>query len=195
MVRYRVGDILRITSLRNGQLDIDIPQMLFHSQVDDLTDIAGFTRLTEGVIWQAIENSGVAYADWTVCKEVRKQPALHLYLELREDGYAAEQVAASVHEQLKKLDNGYASLEPFTGLRPLEITLLPSNAFQSYILKQQAAGTDLAHLKIPHINPSDSMSDFLINGSQKLAATKKVRRRETIFHPIACFIFARRLIP
>jgi len=172
LVRYRNGDMIRITSLRNEQLNIDIPQMDFHSRVDDLIDIAGFTRLTERIIWQAIEHTEVACKDWTVRKEVKEHHKLHLYLELKENGsQSSEQVATAVHQQLKKLDSDYANLESFLGLMPLEVTLLPDNAFQAYRLKQQAAGANLAHLKIPHVNPSDSMLDFLINGTREVAVT------------------------
>jgi len=167
LVRYRLGHMIRITSLRNEELNIDIPQMTFLSRVDDLIDIAGFTRLTEKVIWQAIENSGIAYKDWIVHKEVKKKPILHLYLELKENGYVtARQVAASIHEQLKKLDKPYAELESFVGLQPLEVTLLPEGAFHEYKLRQQAAGAELAHLKPPHINPSHSIIDSLVNSGK-----------------------------
>ncbi len=183
LVRYRVGDMIKITSLRNDQLNIDIPQMAFYARVDDLIDIAGFTRLTEGVIWQAIENSGVDYKDWAVRKEAKEKPVLHLYLELRENGYIpAEQAAISVHQQLKELDSDYANLESFTKLRPVEVTLLPTNAFQAYMLKQQAAGADLAHLKIPHINPSDSMIDFLMNSHREVVATSTEERQPETVH-------------
>lgn len=182
LVRYRNGDMIKITSLRNDQLNINIPQMEFHSRVDDLIDIAGFTRLTERVIWQAIENSKIACKDWTVHKEVKGQHMLHLYLELEEKEYAtAKQVAASIHQQLKKLDSDWANIESFLGLVPLKVTLLPQNAFQAYRLKQQAAGADLARLKVPHINPSDSMIDFLINGSRQVAAASMEKRQpETV---------------
>jgi hypothetical protein len=163
--RYRLGDMIKITSLRNEKLGIDIPQMAFHSRVDDIIDIAGFTRLTEKVIWQAIENTRIPYEDWTVRKELQDKPILHLYLELKEDGrVTSEELAIAVHGELAKLDPPYADLEAFVGLRPLEVTLLPQNAFRSYMLQQQAAGADLAHLKPPHINPSDSMLECLIKG-------------------------------
>ena len=163
-VRYRLGHLVEITSLRNEQLSIDIPQMSFLSRVDDQIDIAGFTRLSEKVIWQAIENTGLAYAGWAARKEVKDEPILHLYIELREDRYTtAEQVASSVHEELKKLDTPYAELESFTGLRPLEVTLLPANAFRAYKLRQQAAGADLTQLKPPHINPPGTIVDLLLN--------------------------------
>lgn len=174
MIRYRVGDLITITSLRNEELDIDIPQMAFSSRVDDLIDIAGFARLTERVIWQAIENSEVAYNDWTVRKEVGDKPVLHLYLEPKGNSrLTSKQVCELIHEQLKKLDSNYADLETFASLRPLEVTLLPGNAFQAYMLKQQAAGADLAHLKIPHVNPSDSMLDFLINSSRRVEVASR----------------------
>jgi len=181
LVRYRLGHLIRITSLRNEELNIDIPQMTFLSRVDDLIDIAGFTRLTEKVIWQAIENSGVPYKDWVVHKEVKGKPILHLYLELKENGHVtAKQVAASIHEQLKKLDKPYAELEAFVGLQPLEITLLPEGAFHEYTLKQKAAGADLAHLKPPHINPSDSIIDFLVKSGGKVAVSGKEEELEAV---------------
>jgi hypothetical protein len=181
LVRYRNGDMIRITSLRNEQLDIDIPQMEFHSRVDDLIDIAGFTRLTERIIWQAIERSGVGCKDWTAHKEVKKAPKLHVYLELKENGFRQEEeVAFAIHQQLKELDSDYANVESFLGLRALEVTLLPENAFQAYKLKQQAAGADLGRLKVPHINPSDSMLDFLINGSRQVAVTSQEPTRPEV---------------
>ncbi|RLC62708.1 MAG: GH3 auxin-responsive promoter [Chloroflexi bacterium] len=175
-VRYRLGHLIRIISLRNEQLNIDIPQMEFLSRIDDQIDIAGFTRLSEKVIWQAIENTGLAYKDWTARKEVKDKPVLHLYIELKENGYVApEQVADAVHEELKKLDHPYAELESFTGLRPLEVTLLPQNAFQLYKLRQQEAGAELAHLKPPHLNPSEATINFLLD-TAKQVAVREVRR-------------------
>ena len=169
MVRYRNGDMVRITSLRNEQLNIDIPQMQFHSRVDDLIDIAGFTRLTEGIIWQAIERSSIPCKDWTVRKETSDKQELHLYLELKDDSYGSkEDIALGIHKQLKTLDRDYANIESFLGLMPLEITLLPRNAFQAYRLRQQAAGADMARLKVPHVNASESVIDFLLNSEDQI---------------------------
>ena len=173
-IRYRLGHLVKIISLRNEQLNIDIPQMVFLSRIDDQIDIAGFTRLSEKVIWQALENTGIAYEDWTARKEVKDKPVLHLYLELRENGFVTEEQAAeSVHQELQRLDAPYADLESFTGLRPLEITLLPENAFHLYKLRQQTAGAELAHLKPPHINPSDDTINFLVNTAGKAVVTTR----------------------
>jgi len=180
-VRYRLGHLIRITSLHNEELNIDIPQMTFLSRVDDLIDIAGFTRLTEKIIWQAIEDSGVDYRDWVACKEVKGKPILHLYLELKENGYVtAKQVAASIHEQLKKLDKPYTELEAFVGLQPLEVTLLPEGAFHEYTLRQRADGAELAHLKPPHINPPASVIDFLVKSGVKVTVSSKEEELEAV---------------
>ena len=127
---------------------------------------------------QAIENTGLAYKDWTARKEVKDEPVLHLYIELKENGYvASEQVAAAVHTELRKLDTPYAELESFTGLRPLEVTLLPENAFQQYKMKQQAAGAELAHLKPPHLNPSVATLGFLIDTARRITVEEEQREK------------------
>ena len=169
-IRYRLGHMVRIISLRNEQLDIDIPQMEFISRVDDQIDIAGFTRLSEKIIWQAIENTGLPYKDWVVRKEVGEKPMLHLYIEQKENGHVtAERISEMVHEELKKLDMPYAEMESFTGLKPLEVTILIEDAFEAYKLKQRAEGADLAHLKPPHLNPSDDIIEFLVSVKRKVA--------------------------
>jgi len=163
LARYRIGDMIKITSLRNDNLGIDIPQMRYECRVDGLIDLAGFTRLTEKTIWQAIENADVPYQEWTARKEATDRPILHLYLELKgHSNGTAPQIAAAIHEQLRKLDSAYADLESMVGLHPLEVTLLPTGAFQEYMLRQKAAGADLAHLKPPHLNASDGVIDALL---------------------------------
>ena len=173
-VRYRLGHLVQITALRNDKLNIDIPQMRFMTRVDDQIDIAGFTRLSEKVIWQALENSGVGYEEWTARKEVGgDKPELHVYIELKKnETKSAKEVAAAVHSELKKLDTPYAELEEFTGLQPIDATILPHGAFKLYKLKQQAAGAELAHLKPPHINASDSIVDFLTSVASRVRVTE-----------------------
>ena len=163
-VRYFLGDIIKITSLRNEKLHINTPQMVFDSRVEDLINIAGFTRLTEKAIWQAIEDSLIPYEDWVARKEVKEQEILHIYLELKGGvELVSHLVADSIHEQLKKLDSDYADLDTMLGLQPLEVTVLPAGAFHAYTLKQRQSGADLSHLKPPHLNPSDAVIDFLLN--------------------------------
>jgi len=165
LTRYRVGDMIRITSLRNEKLNIDMPQMVFHSRADELIDISGFGRLTEGIIWEAIEGAGIPYADWTARKElVGDRAVLHIHLELKDENIASEQgVASAIHDQLQKLDKKYHyniygifdGSQDMLDLKPVKVTFLRRGAFSSYIAQRQAEGAALGHLKPPHINASD----------------------------------------
>jgi phenylacetate-coenzyme A ligase PaaK-like adenylate-forming protein len=154
-VRYLLGDMIEITSLRNDKLNINIPQMQFFSRADNVLDFAG-ASLTEKTIWQAIEDSGLAYVDWLARKEVRESPVLHIYVELKNE-HKAEEVTAAIDEQLRKTREDYAYMVRELGFKLLEVSLLPGGAFQRYIARQQAAGADPAHLKPPHINPTDDV--------------------------------------
>jgi len=177
LTRCRIGDVIRITSLRNEKLGVDIPQMVFHSRADDLVDIASLGRLTEGIIREAIGNTDIPYVDWVARKEITdNKPALHFYLESRDEYIASEEgMAAAIREQFKKLDRKYrcnfysliGDMETVLGLKPLEVTLLPQGAFSSYMAQSQAEGADSGHLKPPHINPSDEMLSLL--GAPKVA--------------------------
>jgi hypothetical protein len=175
-VRYRLGHLVRITSLRNERLNIDTPQMVFLTRTDDQIDIAGFTRLSEKTIWQAIENSDVPYSGWVARKEVRDKPVLNLYVELKEGNRAnAREISSRIHEELRLLDTPYSELETFTGLRPLEVTLLPENAFAAFKAKQQANGAELENLNPPHINPCDDTLYFLMDRAAQEEAMTSIR--------------------
>ncbi len=78
LVRYRIGDIIKIAAARDEELHIDLPQMVFERRADDLINL-GFMRLTEKTIWQAIENSRIPYVDWVACKETEGKQVLDLY--------------------------------------------------------------------------------------------------------------------
>jgi hypothetical protein len=167
LVRHRIGDLVKITSLRNGKLNIDIPQMIFERRADELIDITGFGHLTEKIIWEAIENAGIRYNDWTARKEVMGgKPILHIYIEPEGNYIGSEQaVAAALYQEMIKLDSvyhyniygAYGDPETVLGFRPVEVTLFSQGAFLTYISQRQAEGAALGHLKPPHINPSDKV--------------------------------------
>ena len=172
LTRCRIGDMVRITSLRNEKLGIDIPQMVFEKRVDELIIMFGVGHLTEKLIGEAIENAGIPYVDWTARKEViDDKPALHIYIELKEKYIASEQsVAASVYNELEKLDSVYhfnlqkhvyGDAISFLGLRPVAVTFLPEGAFSSYVSQRRSEGTAVNSLKPPHINPSDEALSLL----------------------------------
>ena len=186
MVRYRIGDMVRITALRNEKLGIDIPQMVFERRADDLIDL-GPIRLTEKVIWQAIESTTIPYADWAARKEIIGERAvLRLFLELNNNYVASEKgVATAVYEQIKKLDDGLiihqdlATIERLVDFKPIEVTLLPEGAFANYMAQRMAEGADLAHIKPPHINPSEKELSLLGAKVEAVPAARVAAEVET----------------
>lgn len=164
MTRYRIGDMVRITSLTNEHAGIETPQMVFERRADDLIDLGGYIRLTEKTIWQAIENSGLDYVDWVARKSPGEKPLLELFIELRPGAAISEPaVAASILNEVRRLDERvnaasiYDSFVSMVGAAPIVVRLLPDGAFERYTAAQRARGADLAHLKPPHINPPDSV--------------------------------------
>jgi len=159
--RYRTGDLVNIVALRDNEVDIDTPQMIFHARADGVMDIMGFTRLTEKTIYQAINEAGIANAGWTASKEYQGNKAvMHLYIEAT-DGFNSEEAERLIHENLKRLDTDYADLEKMVGGFPLRVSRLMPGAFNRYIQAKRNAGADLAHLKPPRVNPKESALELL----------------------------------
>ena len=186
LMRYRPGDMIRITSLRNEKLGIDIPQMVFERRADDLLDFV-FIRLTEKTIWQAIEDTGVAYEDWTAYKKPG-EPVLCLSIELKDGCESSEtEIAAAVREQIIKSDNNnkdteslirddFASMIDFR----VDINLLPQGAFANYTAQRQAEGADLAHLKPSHINPSEKVLSLLTAKPEEVVKVEAAPSSEAV---------------
>ena len=168
--RYRTRDLLRVISRSNKELNIQLPQVAFHSRLDDVIDLAGFTRLTESIIWQAISQSKFGYTDWTVRKETEdKNPVLRIYIELTDSRYDEEKIANDIHENLKKLHSAYKDLEEIVGLKPIRITALFPGTFKRYMAEKAASGADLGHYKPHRINPPDEALEALLSLSGKIS--------------------------
>ena len=165
-VRYRLGDLVKITAQRNDALDIDLPQIVFYSRDDGLIDLAGFTRLTERTIAQALAAAGIPCRDWVGRREGRDAGVLHLYLEIKNDeAWNVPDLTAAIDRQLKRMDVPYAELESMLGLKPLQVTLLPKGSFQRCADQRRAAGVDQAQLRPSHLNPSDDLVAMLVHGT------------------------------
>ena len=67
--RYRVGDVFRCTGIGSQLENNQIPRFQYIDRVPQIIDIAGFTRITEKYINQAIELSRLPIAAWKAKKE------------------------------------------------------------------------------------------------------------------------------
>jgi hypothetical protein len=166
--RYRVGDLFEVLSLRDEELNIDLPQVRFYSRSDDIIDLGGFTKLTERSIWQVIEASKFDYVDWTARKEeVGGDPILHLYIELS-DSYEAssDQLTRLIRTGLQQVSSDFTDLEYMLGSNHLQVTRLANNSFMRYMEDRRCAGSDLAHVKPPHMQPSEEVLKRLLRIGQ-----------------------------
>jgi len=169
MVRYRVGDIVEITALRDEEVDVDLPQMVFYSRADGIIDLASIVRLTEKTVWQAIADADFGYADWVVRKEYENgEVLLKIYVEPK-DGVQAEDIEQRIRRNLQNGDPFYAELEKLWNMDPLQVHLLSRGTFQRYYEARQREGADLAHLKPPHMNPADRVMNMLLAASAEMA--------------------------
>jgi hypothetical protein len=176
MTRYRIGDMVRIQSLRNDKLSINLPQIVFERRVDDLLDFF-VVRFTEKTIWQAIESTAIAYEDWIAYK-TPGEPTLRLLIELKEDSVAdGDEIAKAIYRQLMQskdekadlLDEEFMKSVSFT----VDVTLLRRGSFADYIRQRQSEGADLAHIKPPHVNPPDSVISMLLAETEETIVVTK----------------------
>lgn len=154
LLRYRIGDIIRVQAREDTETGVKLPQIMIQRKVGETIDLAGLATLDEKTVWQAIANTGVEYSDWTACKEYEQnQTHLRIYLEPREECEAAD-LEVQIHQQLERIDEDYRDIGDYLKKQPVKVTLLAPGTFQSYMDEKRRQGADLAHLKPKHINPS-----------------------------------------
>jgi GH3 auxin-responsive promoter len=163
LLRYRTYDIVQFPILGDEETGVRLPQMSFVGRSDEFIDLAGFTgMIDERMVWKAITNAGIHYNEWAIRKETHDgEPILQLYMEPAA-AIDRETIQRKVHEALKGLNSFYADYETMIDKKALEVTLLAPGTFQAYMKEKQQAGADLAHLKPPHMNPSDETIDQLM---------------------------------
>ena len=164
LLRYRITDLFEVIAMEDAEIGCAFPQFKFFSRCDDYLDLGNMVRFTEKTIWQALEGSGIKYADWAARKEaVDGKTILHLYLELDE---AEKPYLTILRKKIKKALNEvnpeFGDMEKIMGDEYLLITKLPSGAFNNYIQSQRDTGADLAHIKPPHMQPKDHQLEKLM---------------------------------
>jgi len=162
LLRYKMGDIIKVVALSDDEAGVNLPQIVFHTKVGETIDLASLARLTERVVWQAVNNTKIKYEDWSARKEYDQNKAfLRLYIELKEEREAAE-IEQLVHEQLKIVDLDYRDIDSWLELQPVRVTLLSPGTFERYYGEKVKEGADLAHLKPPHINAPEVVIQRLL---------------------------------
>ncbi|MBQ9852580.1 MAG: GH3 auxin-responsive promoter family protein [Ruminiclostridium sp.] len=137
--RYRVGDVFRCSGIGSRLENNNIPRFQYVDRTPEIIDIAGFTRITEKSINQAIELSRLPIEAWTAKKEFTEnnRPYMHLYVELQRNHLINTAVSTRIlHDQLgiyfQYLDQDYEDLKKILGVDPLKITMIKCGTFEAY---------------------------------------------------------------
>ena len=173
--RYRVGDVFRCTGIGSETEGNSIPRFQYVDRVPQVIDIAGFTRITEKSIQQAILLSRLPIASWTAKKEFSDnyRPYMHLYVELQRSNLINSAISIRIlQDQLgiyfRYLDQDYEDLKKILGIDPLKITLLKCGTFELYerrfgkkIRPMNPEGCEINDLLNCHHVDSFGKGDFL----------------------------------
>jgi hypothetical protein len=182
MMRYRIGDIIKITSLHNDKMQIGTPQMAFERRADDLINFM-VIKLNEKQIWRAIEKAGILYEDWAAYK-IPGEPVLNVLIEPKKStAYTEEGLTGTLQKYI--IDEGRSSYES-SGIKEdwrdsldfsVKVTLLDHGTFARYTAMKQAEGADLAHIKPPHVNPPERVLSALLPQEDEMIIVKKSRKQ------------------
>ena len=165
LLRYRIGDVIRVVSIGDEKTGITLPQIEVRRKVGEAINLGGLCNLDERALWGAMAATGLPYVEWTGSKEYdHHQSFLRLVVELKEP-HAAAEISRLMHEQLKKIDPDYGDVEGYLGVNPIRTTVIASGSFARYAEGKLREGAALSHLKPAHVNPLPAMVLLLIQGS------------------------------
>ena len=156
LLRYRIGHLIRVVALEDPETGVRLPQIEFQARCDDRIDLAGFTRMDEKTIWEALGNAHLGCNDWIVRKEYNgSKSLLHLYGEFNGE-LADGEIARELDQQLMALDSFYNDLQRMLDIHPLLVTRLQEGAFEHYYDKQLARGLPLPERRPSRMNATET---------------------------------------
>lgn len=137
-LRYRLGDIFRCISLKNEVEGINLPQFEYVDRIPSFIDIAGFTRISEATINEALKASKLDIDDWFAFKDFDElnRAFLHLYVEVVPHQNRGTLTKEIINEHLaiyfRYIDSDYKDLKTLLGIEPLKITIIPSGTINRF---------------------------------------------------------------
>ncbi|KJS19848.1 MAG: auxin-responsive protein [Clostridiaceae bacterium BRH_c20a] len=136
--RYRTGDMFKCLSLNDEEDNIQLPQFVYVDRDPRFIDIAGFTRISEVTICQAIELSKLDVTEWFAVKEFDglKRSLLHLYVEVGSEGIRGPMTKDIIKEHLsiyfRYVDTDFSNLKSLLGIDPLKVTIIPTGTISQF---------------------------------------------------------------
>jgi hypothetical protein len=72
-----------------------------------------------------------------------------------------EKMQELVRQSFSTRFSDYNDMKEILNIEPVSVTLLPDGSFDAYMKSKVEAGADLAHLKPPHMKPSEDILNTL----------------------------------
>jgi hypothetical protein len=103
---------------------------------------------------------------------------LHIYIEpLKGVSITEADLSRAIFRELTQADDKAKTLIPAEYAEMMDfrvqVTLLPEGTFDNYTARKQAEGSDLAHFKPPHINPSAKVLSMLSGETEETIIVTK----------------------
>ena len=137
-VRYRIGDIMKCLSLENKKDKIKLPQVKYLDRVNNIIDLAGFTRITKQIMGDAIKLSDIGIEHWAACKEFGEdRPFINVYFE-NTNSLDIDFIHQKINEQMKLIDTDYSDVHSMLGYDPLRLTVVEDGAFNNHAEKTKS---------------------------------------------------------
>ena len=173
LMRYRIGDVIKVESLGDAETGAKLPQISFQARASDIIDLAGLTQIDEKTLGQAIAETGITCEEWCARKEYSLDSGyLRVYLELKENREPKE-LEDLLEYKLRDVDVDYRDLEGWLDQRQsVAVTLISPGSFAAYYGEKAKEGAPIARLKPFHINPSDSVTERLLQISEALSPSR-----------------------
>ncbi|MEA4925983.1 MAG: GH3 auxin-responsive promoter family protein [Syntrophomonadaceae bacterium] len=136
--RYRTGDIFKCLSLRNEEDGIELPQFSYIDRNPMVIDIAGFTRITENTISNALSISKLDINNWFAIKQFDelKRAYLHLYVEVGPSavrgGITQDIINEHLSIYLRYVDGDFKDLKAILGIDPLVVSIIPQGTISEF---------------------------------------------------------------
>jgi hypothetical protein len=136
--RYRMADIFKCLSLGNDKDGIGLPHFAYVDRDPRIIDLAGFTRISEVTISEALMLSKLDIAEWFAVKENDEynRAYLHLYVEVGADGMKGAMTKDIIKEHLsiyfRYVDTDYNDLKSLLGIDPLVISVIPAGTIGQF---------------------------------------------------------------
>lgn len=136
--RYRMGDIFKCLSLSKEEDGIGLPHFAYVDRDPRVIDLAGFTRITEGTISEALALSKLDITEWFAVKDFDEfnRAFLQLYVEVGSEGMHGAMTKDIIKEHLsiyfRYVDTDYNDLKRLLGIEPLVISIIPAGTISQF---------------------------------------------------------------